>query len=274
MELHPPRWYCRCARPYRPRSAALLFLALVLPASSFAQLTTSLSPTARVPTTLLTSHVPSSTSSSPPTTTQVQSTPTQSPPPPGPTIEESHAFNYYFLIIAGFVIIVAFCVLYIGRQKKRKAALSQTRGQRALARDVEGWRSRFGVGRTGIGRAAMGRAGGYNNNIHDVNAEDGLNERGEAPPPYVPGSKPPSISSEELQRPSTAASSHLHTDSVELSNMEPTSNPPGYNEPHNRRSIDESSLADITRPGPVLTASERHASVRRPASFSGSPDHA
>jgi hypothetical protein len=273
MELHASRWHCRCARPYPPRSTTLLFLALVLPASSVAQLTTSLSQTARVPTTLLTSHIPSSTSSSLPTIRHVQAAPTQTPPPKGATTEESHAFNYYFLIIAGFVIVISFCVLYIGRQKRRKAALVQTRGQRALARDVEGWRSRFGVGRTGIGRTGIGRAGAYNSNIHDINAEDGLNERGEAPPPYVPGSKPPSINSEDLQRPSTAASSHLHGESVELTNMEPNSNPPGYNERLNRRSGDESPDANITRPGPVLTASERRASIMRPASSSGSPNH-
>ena len=259
MELQPRGRCCQCARPYLPRSTAFLFLALVLPASSFAQLTTSLTQTTRAPTTLSTSAVPSSTSPSTPTVTPVLAVPTSAPTGQGSTTTEaSHAFNYYFLIIAGAVILGSFCVLYIGRRKKRKAALIQTRGQRELARDVEGWRARWGVGRVGI----------YNSNIHETGVEDGLNERGEAPPPYVPGSKPPSISSDELRRPSTAASSHLHTEPVELSNMGAASSPPGYNEHFNRAS--ENGLGDITRPGPVITASARQSSVRRPTSSTGS----
>lgn len=105
----------------------------------------------------------------------------------------------------------------------------------------------------------MGRAGAYNNTTNDTDVEDGLNERGEAPPPYVPGSKPPSIGSEELRRPSTSASSHLHSEPVELTNLSPK--PPGYNEHASQGSANES--ADITRPGPVIIASERVGSVRR-----------
>jgi len=259
MDLQPLRRCCHCATSYRPRSTALLFLALVLPATSFAQLTTSLPQTSQIPTTLSTSTIPSLTSRSVPTTTQLTpaSTSTTSTKNQSPSAEASHAFNYYFLIIAGVVIIVCFFVLYIGRQKKRKAALSHTRGQRALARDVESWRSRFGMGRTGL----------YNNNIHDTDTEDGLNERGEAPPPYIPGSKPPSISSEELRRPSSAASSPVPSEGVELSNAGMNRSPPGYNENFNRRS--GGGLADITRPGPVLSPSGRHHSIRRSTSATG-----
>jgi hypothetical protein len=105
----------------------------------------------------------------------------------------------------------------------------------------------------------------YNTTMNDTDAEDGLNERGEAPPPYVPGSKPPSLGSEELRRPSTSASSHLHAEPVELSNLRPS--PPGYNEHASQRSADGST--DITRPGPVIIASERVGSVRRLESSTG-----
>ena len=260
MEPHFSQRRCQCARSYLPRSTALFFLALFLPSTSSAQFTTSLSQTARSPTTFSTSTIPSSTTISTPTTTQSSppSAASSSQPSSSPT-EASHAFNYYFLIIAGVVIIISFCILYVGRQKKRKAALIHNRGQRALARDVEGWRSRFGMGRGGL----------YSTNLHDTGPEEGLNERGEAPPPYVPGSKPPSIRSEELRRPSTAASSHMHAETVELSNMGLNSSPPVYNEHLNRAS--ENRSTDIIRPEAALTASERHTSLRRSASTVSSP---
>ena len=154
---------------------------------------------------------------------------------------------------------ISFCILYVGRQRRRKAVLIHNGGQRALARDIEGWRSRFG----------MGRAGLYNTNLHDAGLEEGFNERGEAPPPYVPGSKPPSIRSEGLRRPSTAASSHVHTEAIELSNMGPCSSPPGYNENFNRSSGTGST--DITRPGSALTVSERRSTLRRLTNTVSSP---
>lgn len=264
MALHAYQQRCQCTRSRLPRSTAL-FLALVLPSSSFAQLTSSSTRPVRAPTTFSTSIIPSSTSTTPSATiiTHVQSTPA----PSNLSNTTQHAWNYYFLIIAGVVIAVSCCVLYIGRQKKRKAALIQSNGQRALARDIESWRSRLGVGRAGFGRSGL-----YNSHIHGIRAEDGLNERGEAPPPYVPGSKPPSISSDELQRPSTAASSHLQTEPAEMAHMSEISRPPGYNERFQQGPGDGS--AEVTRPTPALTASERHSSVRRSTSSTRSPNGA
>ena len=256
MEPGSPRLSCPCTRSHLSHTMTLLFLSLILPASSFAQLTTPLPRKPRSPTTLSISTVASSSSNSLSSTTQSSS--------PGPSTTAyqqssdpaSHAFNYYFLIIAAVVIFVSFGVLYMGRRKKRKAALVHTRGQRALARDVEGWRSRFGVG----------RASAYNNTINDADAEDGLDERGEAPPPYVPGSKPPSIRSEELRRP-RASASHVPAQEMQLRSVGGVANPPGYHENINDGSADRS--AEITRPGPVVTASERFGSIRRLMSNTG-----
>lgn len=135
----------------------------------------------------------------------------------------------------------------------------RTRGQRALARDVEGWRARFGVRRPGV----------YTNHASDTDVEDGLDERGEAPPPYVPGSKPPSIGSDELRRPNTAVSPPVRAEPVELSNMSPNSSPPGYSEQFSLGS--QNTSPEITRPGPVVTASERYSPVRRSPTTTRSP---
>lgn len=241
-----------------PLSSTVLFLSWILPSSTFAQITTS-------PTPSTTSVSPLSTSSRSATvSTSISPSPTFLPPTqPSPAEPSStdftstnqsatHAFNYYFLLAA--VVAILFCVgiLWIGRRKKRKAALLRYHGQHALARDVEGWRNRFGVG----------RAGGSSNTLHGNGRVEGLNERGEAPPPYVPGSKPPSLRSGDGRRPSTS-SEHARMQDVELGNMGRNGNgngPPGYHE-HTFLG-NEGDIADIRRPDPAVTAHERLASRR------------
>jgi len=153
------------------------------------------------------------------------------------------------------VVAILFCVgiLWIGRRKRRKAALLRYHGQHALARDVEGWRNRFGVG----------RAGGSSNTLNENGrVVEGLNERGEAPPPYVPGSKPPSLRSGDGRRPSTS-SRHAGTQDVESGNMGRNGNVnglPGYHEHTSSRN--EEDITNIRRPDAAVTASERLASRR------------
>ena len=61
----------------------------------------------------------------------------------------------------------------ISRRRKQKLAHQRSTGQNALARDLEGW--------AGARRWAGGRwRGGGRDEI------EGLDERGEAPPPYMP----------------------------------------------------------------------------------------
>lgn len=102
---------------------------------------------------------------------------TSSPSEPPNETRES-LMNYYFLILAAFGVLVV-VLLYWLRQKrlKQKARLRMT-GQTALARDLDGW----GGGRRWV-------YGGYwrpNPNATAARREEGLNENGEAPPPYEP----------------------------------------------------------------------------------------
>ena len=83
----------------------------------------------------------------------------------------SGVFNYYFLLLAVFVIIVALVWLSLIRRNRQKLALSRHNGQTALARDLEGTP---GGRRWGPGRWRFPRP------------EEGLDERGQAPPPYMP----------------------------------------------------------------------------------------
>lgn len=87
------------------------------------------------------------------------------------------AFKYYWLILAIFGIAVALFLWYINRRRIKRKEQMRLSGQNALARDMEGWtntrRWYYGAWRPNQTRAL-------------VRGEEGLNEHGEAPPPYRP----------------------------------------------------------------------------------------
>jgi hypothetical protein len=182
-----PRPYC-----YKPSSAAYLFLLIALPRISYAQLTSA------TPTTLVTYTIlPSDTA---PQFFPIRPAQT-SPAADADTGEDpsSHVFNYYFAIIALFVIIVFAIIFFVSRRRKQKALLLRNNGQSALARDVQSFaefRQRFGPRRAGAG--LMGMTRGPMNGGVDRERQEGLDERGEAPPAYVEGDKPPSLRSVDI----------------------------------------------------------------------------
>ncbi|KAE8445465.1 hypothetical protein EG329_013355 [Mollisiaceae sp. DMI_Dod_QoI] len=235
-----PKATCQCHRSL-PFSSTLLFLSIVLPTLSFAQTTGpghSPNPSS-APTTFQTStassSLPSPISNAPASTAEPDSPVIPSVPPSDPDKVQDHVFNYYFLIIAVVAVLLCICILYIGRRKKRKAALLRSQSQRALATDVAGFRARFGNRNARTGAGSYGGAPG-------IDGVEGLDERGEAPPPYVPGTKPPKAAGD-----------------VELGDMGgvPIHRPPDYNE-----HVDEAGLS-VRRPDTVITASERFGSMRR-----------
>lgn len=92
---------------------------------------------------------------------------------------EEGVFNYYWLLLAAFGILLAVIMWWAHRQRRKRKELMRRSGQNALARDMEGWintrRWFHGSGRMNMTRAFVRR-------------EEGLNEHGEAPPPYQPKS--------------------------------------------------------------------------------------
>ena len=84
-------------------------------------------------------------------------------------------FNFYFLFLILFGVLLAAVFWWLHRHKKRRKEQLQLGGQHALARDLEGWAStrRFMHGRYGRNQQAA-----------IIQREEGLDERGEAPPPY------------------------------------------------------------------------------------------
>ena len=111
--------------------------------------------------------------------------------------------NYYFLLLAVFIIIIIIAYWSIARRRRNRLIRLRDNQQSALARDVETWPGR----RRGVG--AQWRNVGV-----DPTVEEGLDERGEAPPPYLKEPEP----------------AHLDTrEGVELHNMPPQEGkPPDY----------------------------------------------
>ncbi|KAI4160196.1 MAG: hypothetical protein LQ342_005908 [Letrouitia transgressa] len=91
--------------------------------------------------------------------------------------EDSGILNYYFLLLAFFIIILGIAYLLYVRRQRLKLAQSRLNGQNALARDLERW----GGGPWGPPRFRFPRQ-----TARHPRREEGLNERGEAPPPYIP----------------------------------------------------------------------------------------
>lgn len=80
---------------------------------------------------------------------------------------KGRVFNYYFLFLALLAAMLAALLWWLHRQRRREQEQIRLRGQRALVRDVERW--------------AMYR-------FRQAPAVEGLDQNGEAPPPYKPKS--------------------------------------------------------------------------------------
>ncbi|KAF2025891.1 hypothetical protein EK21DRAFT_26426, partial [Setomelanomma holmii] len=121
-------------------------------------------------------------------TSSVASTSTQKGPPdlfPAATssstdhTRDATVFNYYFLFLAAFAVLIAALLWWLHRQRKRRKEQMRLSGHNALSQDLEGW--------AGARRFMHGRHGRYQTSL--VRREEGLNEHGEAPPPYQPKSE-------------------------------------------------------------------------------------
>jgi hypothetical protein len=87
-------------------------------------------------------------------------------------------FNYYFLFLAIGAVIVAISLCWRHRRKEARKQQLRLGGHQALERDIEGW--------AGNRRFMHGRYGQNQASARSRNGAEGLNENGEAPPPYEP----------------------------------------------------------------------------------------
>lgn len=119
----------------------------------------------------------------PTTITPQQTTPNaHSGDPSGPNSDAaSDLVNMYFLLLGAFAIILAIGIWYWRRGKKRKQLESAGRRQNALEQDLEMGRQQGIGGSNRTGWLGLNRRG----------REEGVDERGEAPPPYTADDLPP-----------------------------------------------------------------------------------
>lgn len=131
---------------------------------------------------------------------------------PGTT---SSVFNYYFLFLVVFGVLVGVLLWWLRRRKLQQKEQMRRNGQHALARDLEGW---AGLRRYGPGGVVQGQIPGA------VRRQEGLDEHGDAPPPYQPKS--------EYDVASTSAATNGQLDiPLRALSQDPAqrSLPPGYN---------------------------------------------
>jgi hypothetical protein len=109
---------------------------------------------------------------------QLFSIPTE--PPDGP-VHDGAGFNYYFLFLGAFVVLLAAFFWWLRQRRKQRIELLRRRGRHALARDLEGWAG-------GTRRYMHGRYSLVQTTARTRHSE-GLDEHGQAPPPYEPKSE-------------------------------------------------------------------------------------
>ncbi|KAI4089416.1 MAG: hypothetical protein LQ348_006115 [Seirophora lacunosa] len=102
--------------------------------------------------------------------------------------------NYYFLLLALCIILLAIVYIAIIKRRRQRLALVRMSGQRALARDLE---HSTGTGPWAPGRFRTPR---FTAPRHRPQTEEGLDERGEAPPPYVPKEPEPAYTGAHRDR--------------------------------------------------------------------------
>lgn len=165
---------------------------------------------------------------------------TDSQQPDETTERNNNVFNYYFLILAVFGVFVAVGLWWIRRRSKRRKEQMRLSGQNALARDLDGWINT---------RRWMHGAWRHNQPTGFVRREEGLNEHGEAPPPYQPKSEVASEPNGTLQDAASGLTIPLRTlsrDRIDVAQPPQYAEQDGYDENPNVRP--DTATTGVTRP--------------------------
>ncbi|KAI9738172.1 MAG: hypothetical protein M1834_008670 [Cirrosporium novae-zelandiae] len=187
---------CSCSKSAASLSSPFLLLYYFLPASSYAQLltTTSTRSSTHPSITLTTLSTSIKATQSQPNSTSFQTSPSSTPtshssdPGDNPASElddpetrtTTTIVNYYFLLLFLLIAILLATYFYLRRRRHLKIERSQSIRHTALLQDVQN-------------RPPPTYGNGHRwrwMNLVRRNREEGLNERGEAPPPYTPPRTP------------------------------------------------------------------------------------
>ncbi|KAE9963728.1 hypothetical protein EG328_011079 [Venturia inaequalis] len=135
----------------------------------------------------------------------------------------SGLLNYYFVFLALFICLLIFGFYFIHKRKRARKQAFRNSGENALARDLDGWTG-------GPRRWIVGHRRAESRNTTVGREEEGLNEFGEAPPPYIQATK----IGEGQERADEGPQAHVQIPLNTLSRHEferpVTGKPPGYGE--------------------------------------------
>lgn len=159
----------------------------------------------------------------------------------------SGLLNYYFAFLAVFIVILLLAAWYIHRRKKRMKALRASSRQNALNRDLDGWAG----GRRWVGGAFRGGLRRQQER-EQHSREEGLNELGEAPPPYKARASVTSVQGAPPEhRMDSAQADGPSEPSIPLRTLhrpgQSTSSPPDYHESF-QTSPSDSSESSVAAP--------------------------
>ena len=151
---------------------------------------------------------------------------------------DSHGLvNYYFVFIALIMCVFAFGLFIVLRRRSRAKRRSQFRQSGAIERDFGGLRANVGDGGWANWNPERRRNWQGRWRSAEVSREEGLNEHGEAPPPYIPKRR-----SEEEHQDDTVHDGGPAMPLQTLSREDAGLKPPDYDETHTP------SLYSTTRP--------------------------
>ena len=131
--------------------------------------------------TLQTSSSSTTETSGTPTTTQANDTSSPSPSSTGgsnPNADRSDAVRYYFVFVVIVLLVLVVAIWAVFRRNQKRKFQSNSARQTALAQDLDGWPN---TRRWNHGNWRSDRNRQYN---MYARREEGLDELGQAPPPY------------------------------------------------------------------------------------------
>ncbi|QDS67881.1 hypothetical protein FKW77_008042 [Venturia effusa] len=144
-------------------------------------------------------------------------------PPDQDDDDDSHSglLNYYFVFLALFICLLVIGVYFIHKRKRAQKQASRNSGENALARDLDGWTS-------GPRRWIVGHRREESRNTRSGREEEGLDEFGEAPPPYIQATKTVDNRETEVEGSQSEVQIPLDTLSRHDDERPATVKPPGY----------------------------------------------
>ncbi|TID16469.1 hypothetical protein E2P81_ATG11896 [Venturia nashicola] len=161
----------------------------------------------------------------------------------------SGLLNYYFVFLALFICLLVMGIYFLHKRQRARKQAFRNSGENALARDLDGWTG-------GPRRWIVGHRREESRNTSGSREEEGLNEFGEAPPPYIQATKTPNEQERVEEGSQTQVQIPLNTLSRHESERSATGKPPEYGE------VVEEQSSGTMRDGSTASATSNNVAPR------------